>query len=226
MNNQQITSNNKRSTVLTLIGMAVMILLTATKVMPSSKVAGYSVLIGIVLFFITEAVSKTKGVQSGLRFNTILSDIKKTGVILWMFLPIVSGILTLILGNLIFGGEYVDHVVGRVDSIVSFDKITLLMAQFIILPFGEEIAYRGFFLGKGSKIFPVWICAAVSSIVFAAGHFAIGNIGIVTYDIFSVFIDSLIFSVIYQKSGNCVISTISHILGNLIFIVAVFVFFK
>ena len=144
---------------------------------------------------------------------------------LWAFLPIVSGIATLVVGNLIFGGEFVAHVMGRAGSILSFDKAVLLTGQVIIAAFGEEIAYRGFFLGKGMKVFPFWICAVVSSLTFAAGHIAAGNIGIVVYDVATVFIDSLIFSVIYHKSGNCVISTFSHILGNAISIVVVFVFF-
>ena len=114
---------------------------------------------------------------------------------------------------------------GRTSSILSFDKTALLAGQVIIAAFGEEIAYRGFFLGKGMKIFPFWLCAVISSLVFAAGHIAIGDMGIVVYDIAAVFIDSLIFSVIYHKSGNCMISTFSHILGNAISIVAVFLFF-
>ena len=225
MKNQQITSNNKKSAVLTLIGITVMILLTLTKVVPSSTIAGYSVFVGIAFFFITEAVAKTQDAESGLRFSTIVADLKKPNVIIWMLLPSVSGIVTLVVGNLIFNGEFVAHVMGRTSSMLSFDRTALLIGQVIIAAFGEEIAYRGFFLGKGSKIFPIWVCAVVSSAVFAAGHIATGNIGIVAYDIATVFIDSLIFSVIYHKSGNCVISTFSHILGNAISLVAVFAFF-
>lgn len=225
MKNQQITSNNKMSAVLTLIGITVMILLTLTKVVPSSTMAGYSVFVGIAFFFIVEAVSKTRGCESGLRFNTIAADLKKPGVILWVLLPSVNGIAALIVGNMIFSGEFVAHVIGRTSSILSFDKTALLIGQVIIAAFGEEIAYRGFFFGKSSKIFPIWVSAVVSSAVFAAGHIATGNIGIVAYDIAGVFIDSLIFSAIYQKSANCVISTFSHILGNTISLVAVFVFF-
>lgn len=223
MKNQQF--NNKKSDAITLIGIIVMILLTVTKVVPSSTIAGYSVFVGIAFFFITEAVAKTQNSESGLRFSTIVADLKKPGVIIWMLLPSVSGIATLVVGNLIFSGEFVAHVMGRTSSILSFDKIALLIGQVIIAAFGEEIAYRGFFFGKSSKLFPVWVCAVVSSLVFAAGHIAAGNIGIVAYDIATVFIDSLIFSVIYYKSGNCVISTFSHILGNAISLVAVFVFF-
>ena len=224
MKNKQITGNNKRSAVLTLIGIAVMILLAFTKVVPSSNIAGYSVFVGIAFFFIIEAVAKTPNAESGLRFDTIVEDIKKPGVIVWLLLPSVSGIVTLVVGNLMFSGEFVVHVMGRTSSILSFDKIALLIGQVIIAAFGEEIAYRGFFLGKGMKIFPFWFCAVVSSLAFAAGHIATGDMGIVVYDIAAVFIDSLIFSVIYHKSGNCVISTFSHILGNAISIAPVFLF--
>lgn len=225
MKYQKIIGNSNKGAVLTLIGMTAMILLTVTKVAPSSTMAGYSVFVGIAFFFIVEAVDKTPGSESGLRFNTILADFKKPGVIIWTLLPGVSGIATLVAGSLIFRGEFVAHVMGRTGSILSFDKTALLIGQVIIAAFGEEIAFRGFFFGKSSKLFPVWACAAVSSVVFAAGHIAMGNAGVVVYDIASVFIDSLIFSAIYYKSGNCVISALSHILGNAISIAAVFVFF-
>lgn len=218
--------NDKKSTVVTLTGIILMLLLTVTKVNPSSKMASYSVFVGIAFFFITEAVTKTQNSESGLRLNTVAADLKKQGVILWMLLPGVSGIVTLGVGNLLFHGEFVTHVLGRTSAILSFDKTALLIGQIIIAAFGEEIAYRGFFFGKASKIFPVWVCAAVSSATFAAGHIAAGNIGIVIYDVAAVFIDSLVFTVIYHKTENCVISTFSHILGNAISLVIVFAFFK
>lgn len=225
MKGQQVMEKSKKSAVLTIIGMVIMILLTVTKSVPSSNIASYSVFVGIVSFFIIEAVAKTPNAESGLRFNTIVEDMKKPGVSAWILLPSVSGIVTLVVGNLIFSGEFAAHVMGRTSSILSFDKTVLLMGQVIIAAFGEEIAYRGFFLGKGMKIFPFWLCAVVSSLVFAAGHIATGNIGVVVYDVATVFIDSLVFSVIYHKSGNCVISTFSHILGNAISLVAVYLFF-
>lgn len=206
-------------------GAAIMILLTDTKIVPSSNIAGYSVFVGIAFFFIVEAVAKTPNAESGLRFKTVLADIKKPGVIVWALLPILSGIASLAAGNLIFGGEFVAHVMGRTGSILSFDKTALLTAEVIIASFGEEIAYRGFFLGKGARIFPFWLCAVVSSLTFAAGHIASGNIGVVIYDVAGVFIDSLIFSEIYRRSCNCVISTFSHILGNAVSIAAVLMFF-
>ena len=226
MKNQQVMENNKKSAVLTMLGGAIMIALTATKIVPSSNIAGFSVFVGIAFFFIVEAVAKTPNAQSGLRFDTILKDFKKPGVFIWALLPCFSGILTLVVGNLIFGTEFSNHVQSRASSILSFDKTMLLIMQFIIAGFGEEIAFRGFFLGKTSKIFPTWLCIIVSSVIFAAGHIASGKIGVVIFDIFNVFIDSVIFSLIYQKSGNCVISTFSHIFGNIISFLIFFNFFN
>lgn len=222
MNN--FTKTDKGS-VFTLVGIIIMILLTLTKAVPSSQTAGYAVFVGIAFFFIVEAVSKTRDAESGLRFKTVLADIKKPGVLFWIFMPTVSAIITFIVGNLIFSEEFIAHVMGRTSSILSFHKIPLLIGQVIIAALGEEIAFRGFFVGKTMKIFPFWLCAVVSSIAFAAGHIAAGNLGIVAYDIATIFIDSIFFSIIYRKSGNCLISAISHILSNGTAIVAALVFF-
>ena len=225
MKNQPMAEKNKKSAVLSLTGMAIMILLTATKVTPSSKIAGYSMFVGIAFFFITEAAGKTRGSQSGLRFNTIATDLKKPGVMIWMLLPSVSGVATLAVGNLLFSGEFVPYVMGRTSVMLSFDKLVLMIGQVIIAAFGEEIAFRGFFFGKSSRLFPVWVCAVVSSAVFAAGHIAAGSAGIVAYDVATIFIDSLIFTAVYHRSGNCVVSTFSHILGNAASLVAALMFF-
>lgn len=224
-NNLSYSIKTDKSVVLIVIGLIAMILLTITKVVPSSQIAGYSVFVGIAFFFIVETLAKTRDAESGLRFKTVLADIKKPGVLLWMLLPIVSAIATLIVGNLIFSGEFVSHVMGRTSSMLSFNKIPLLIGQVIIAALGEEIAFRGFFVGKAMKIFPFWLCAVVSSIAFAAGHITVGNVGLVVYDIATIFIDSIIYTIIYRKSDNCLISTISHIFCNATGIVAAFIFF-
>lgn len=214
-----------KSTIFTVIGLITMILLTITKVVPSSQIAGYAVFAGIAFFFIVEAFAKTQDTESGLRFKTVLADIKKPGVLLWTLLPIVSAIATLAVGNLIFSSDFVSHVMGRAGSMLSFDKILLLTVQVIIAALGEEIAFRGFFVGKAMKIFPFWPCAVVSSIVFAAGHIAPGNVALVVYDVAAIFIDSILYTMVYRKSGNCLISTISHIFSNGSALAASFILF-
>ena len=213
-----------RQTAITIVGIIVMLLLTATKVVPSSQIAGYSVFVGIAFFFIVEAIQKPKHDESGLRFGTFWSDLRKSGALLWAF-PVASAILTLIVGHLLFGRAFVDHIVGRTSAILSFERIPLLIGQVIIAALGEEIAFRGFFVGKAMKRFPFWLCTVVSSVAFAAGHIAVGNAGLVAYDIATVFIDSMIYAVVYRRSGNCLMSTISHTLCNAVAIAATLLFF-
>ena len=203
-----------KSKTLTIIGMGIMTLLVLTKVVPTSTFAPYSLFVGLAFFFIVEAVAKTPEAESGLRFKTFFSDLKKPGVILWTLLPIGTAIGSIIVGNILFGDQYVNHVLGRTDSVLCFEQISLLIVQMVVAALGEEIAFRGFFVGKGMKLFPFWLCTVVSSAVFAAAHIAVGNIGVVVFDIVGIFIDSLIYSIIFKKTDNCLISTVAHLLCN------------
>lgn len=203
-----------KSTVFTRIGLAVMILLSLTQLIPSLRLAGYSVFVGIAFFFLVEAVAKTPKAQSGLRFGSLFADLKKPGVLVWMLLPVITGIVPLFLGDWIFDHAFSAHVLGRVDGMLSFGNILLLVAQVIILAWGEEIAWRGFFLGKSMQRLPFWLCAIISSVLFAMGHISQAGILLLLYDLCFVFIDSMIFSIVFKKSGNCLVSTVSHILGN------------
>ncbi len=217
-------ANTNKSHILTFTGLIAMIIMTMTKIVPSLQVAGYSVLVGIAFFFIVEAVEKVSPVESGLRFKSFFADLKKPGVLPLVLLPIATGIATLFVGDLIFSGGFTSHIMGRTDSMLSFNKIPMLVGQVIIAALGEEIAWRGFFLGKSMQKFPFWICAVVSSVLFAAGHIAVGNPVLVLYDVATIFIDSMIYAIIFRKSGNCLISTVSHILCNATGIVACLVF--
>ena len=218
-------NKTEKGRILTIIGMVLMILFVATKLIPTLNIEGYSIIAGIAFFFIVEIIEKTPEAQSGLRFTTILSDLKKPGVIIWVLLPVASSVLSILLGKLLFDNRFVEHVLGRTSSLLSFDQMLKLIGQLIIGAFGEEIAFRGFFVGKGMKIFPYWPCAVVSSLIFAAAHYAIGNISVVIYDLVGIFIDALIYATIYRKTGNCVISTIAHFLCNAVGLIITFAFF-
>ena len=209
-----LSMKTDKSKMLIIVGIVMMILLVLTKVVPTLQLAQYSLFVGLAFFFIVEGVAKTPDAESGLRFKTFLEDLKKPGVLLWTLIPIATAIGSILIGNALFGDGYVNHVLGRTGSILSFDKIGLFVIQLFFAALGEEIAFRGFFVGKGMKLFPYWLCAVVSSAVFAAAHIAVGNLGVVVYDVAAIFIDSLIYTVIYKKTDNCLVSTLSHLLCN------------
>ena len=204
------------------VGIIAMILLEAVNTMYALHLEGCALVIGFAFFFIVEAVSVTPRAKSGLRFKTIPADLKKPGVLFVLLLPVVSAIVSYFLGKLLLGNRIVEHVLARISPMLSFSKIPLLAGQLIIAALIEEIAFRGFFVGKGMKLFPFWLCALVSSAVFAAGHYYPGDTAVVAFDLFWVFIDSLIFSAIYKKTGNCVVSAIAHFLSNTVGLILLF----
>ncbi len=204
----------RRSRILTITGIIAMILLEAVNDLSSLHLEGCSLVIGVAFFFIVEAVSATPRAKSGLRFKTIPVDLKKPGVLFVLLLSIASAIVSSFLGKLMLGNRIVEHVLARISPMLSFGKIPLLACQLIIGALIEEISFRGFFVGKGMKLFPCWLCVLGSSAVFVAGHYYQGDTAVVAFDLIWVFIDSLIFSAIYKKTGNCVVSAIAHFLAN------------
>ena len=198
----------------TIIGLFLMAVLSLTKIIPELSLSGLTVLIGIFFFFVLEHFDKKSHIESGLRFKSFFDDLKKQVVILLVLFPVGSAVATLLIGDMVFKGAFTIHVLGRANGMLSFDKIPLLMVQIVIAAFGEEIAWRGFFLGKSMRILPFWLCAILSSLLFAIAHISSGSVGLVSYDIFMIFVDSIIYAMIYKRSGNCLISALSHILGN------------
>lgn len=50
--------------------------------------------------------------------------------------------------------------------------------------------------------------------LFAIGHIAGGESSLVLFDLCFVFIDCMILTILFKKSGNCLESIVSHIVGN------------
>lgn len=197
-----------------LFGILIMVLLSLTQFLPFLRLSGYSVIVGLAFFFISNPLAKRSDREAGLAFKTIGSDLKKPGVLLILVLPILTSILPNLIGDLALHNGFSAHVLARAGNMLSYDNIPLLVLQVIILALGEEIAWRGFFLGRLMTRFPFWVCAVSSSLLFAIGHLSSGNLPLVLFDLAFVFIDSLIFSIIFKKSGNCAVSWIAHVLGN------------
>lgn len=214
-----------KSTIFAVVGLAIMTLLSLTQLIPGLKLARYSVLVGVAFFLLDEYfVSKIPADQSLTNFSHALADLKKPGVLVWFFLPVLTAIVPNFIGDYLLHMDFSAHVLSRAGAMLSFRDLPILVLQVIVYALGEEIAWRGFFLGKTMKKFPFWLCAVGSSVLFAMGHLSTGNIALLLYDVFFVFIDSVIFSMVFKKSGNCVVSTLSHILGNVVGIIVCLLF--
>lgn len=105
-------------------------------------------------------------------------------------------------------------MIERANSLLSFDKPPLLVFQVALAAFGGGDRLARLLFGQVHEGFPFWLCAVVSSALFAAGHSAVGNFGLFFYDMVTIFIDRILYALIFKKAGNCLIRTVSHILCN------------
>ena len=202
--------------MITLLGMAVMIIAVAVKAATSSVIASAAIHIaGLACFFIIEGIEKTPDSESGLSFKRFFSDLKKPGVLLLILFLLVLSPVEMLLSKAVFGSAYIDHVLGRVN-VPGPDQLPLLLFSQIVSVLGEEIEFRAFFVGKGMKRFSFWPVAIAGAVIFAAAHYAAGPAGIVAWDLAGIFIDAILFAILYRRTGNCLISFIPHFLNNMI----------
>ncbi len=205
-----------KSVILTIIGMAVMIIAVAVKAATSSMIAAAVIHIaGLACFFIIEGIEKTPDSESGLSFKRFFSDLKKPGVIPLILFMILLSPAEMLLSKAVFGRAYIDHVLGRIN-VPGLGQLPLLLFSQTVSVLGEEIEFRAFFVGKGMKRFSFWPVAIAGAVLFAAAHYAAGPAGVVARDMIGIFIDAILFAILYRKTGNCLISFVPHFLNNMI----------
>ena len=184
--------------MITLLGMAVMIIAVAVKAATSSVIAAAAIHIaGLACFFIIEGIEKTPDSESGLSFKRSFSDLKKPGVLLLILFLLVLSPVEMLLSKAVFGSAYIDHVLGRVN-VPGPDQLPLLLFSQIVSVLGEEIEFRAFFVGKGMKRFSFWPVAIAGAVLFAAAHYAAGPAGVVARDMIGIFIDAILFAILYR----------------------------
>ena len=215
----------KTASIVKCISMVIMVVLTLTQLVPSLELAGAAVWVGLASFFIVEGLDGTFTNGSHLRFSTMGHELTDRTVWLLILLLACVQILNTVFGRMIFGQAYIEYDFGRTFDVINSKSITRLLAIIPLSAWGEEIAWRGFFLGKKPERSSFWPWAVLSSVLFAMGHISQHPVPIVLFGISGNFLCSLIFCRLFQKTENCMISTVAHIIGNyaeVLFVLAVF----
>jgi len=203
-------SKMKTTTNIVLI---IMILLSITPFF-GLNIAGISVALGVIYFILEKRISKRSAKDSGFDIRAVIHNLKGIKIWLLILLPILFDIFAVVLSKAILP-DYVPHVISRSGNYLSFDKVISLAIQLVIFAVGEEIAWRAFFQHRAERIMPVIPAIAITSVLFSFGHLASGDITIVIYDILFVFLNSVVYGVVYHKTQNAWISAISHLLSNI-----------
>lgn len=174
-----------------------------------TNLSSVTLLIGIVVYFITREPEE----KDAMSLKSIPGLFKDWKVILLVLSPIAADIVCYVLAKL-FVPEFLVHLAERTDFL-SFDKMLIMVAELIIAALGEEIAWRGFFLNQLSKKINFVPCLLITSCLFAICHLSAGSVVVIVYDLTFIIINAVLYGLVYKRTNNIIVSTISHFLSNL-----------
>ncbi len=183
--------------------------------------AGISVIIGIAAYFVFKAAEKQSFRECGLDLKSLGEIAKKPVIWLWIIMPTIMNFLVIILAKLILP-SYVEHIVSRSEAMLLVNNLPVLIIQLLVFAIGEEIAWRAFFQKQIRSFLPIIPAILITSVFFSLGHLTSGSPVIVAYDLFFVFVNSLIYGIVFHKTNNVWLSAISHFAANLFAVIILF----
>ncbi|MFW2488028.1 lysostaphin resistance A-like protein [Clostridium chromiireducens] len=168
--------------------------------------------IPIIYLLIEKRIRHRSWADIGFNIKTVLVDIRTN----WHWITLVgviSPLLTFYIGKYCIPG-YIDHVKSRLPmdvKVIIPAIITITIGTFL-----EEIIFRGFIQGRLQWFIEPVKAIIISSLLFAFMHYSDGSIAIVIFDMFGIFIDSILFGIIFTKTKNIFTSWIGHYFSDLI----------
>lgn len=184
------------------------------------KLAGLTVVIGVVAFFVTRGTNDSK--YEGLNIKTALSQMKSKKVIILALIPVVIDVTQIFVEKTFFP-EILEHMVARIPFEIDPAKVVPIILELLLVPLGEEIAIRAFYQKQMDKLTGFVPALIISSFIFAIGHFSYGNPAIVAVDLAGVFIDSIFFGLVFKETDNAWCSWISHSLADIVAVVVMMI---
>ena len=186
------------------------------------KLAGLTVIIGVVAFFVTRGTNDSK--YEGLNIKTALSQMKSKKVIILALIPIVIDVVQIFIEKAFFP-EILEHTVARIPFEIDPAKVVPIILQLLLVPLGEEIALRAFYQKQMDKLTGFVPALIIASFIFAMGHFSYGRQAYVAVDLAGVFINSIFYGLVFKETDNAWCSWVSHSLADIVAVVVMMIIF-
>lgn len=175
------------------------------------RITGIAILAAIPYLLIEKKINKKSFKDIGLSPRSFPEDLKKYW---WLIvLPVISGVTAVGLSKIIVP-EFYQHVLERTQPMLLFNKVFLLIIQLMVLAFIEELVFRAFLQANISTVIKPAYAIAITSFFFSIGHYSSGAVFVVLYDLVFIFIDSLLYGMIFQKTKSVYSCAFSHFIAN------------
>ncbi len=192
------------------------ILITTVTLLGMWFLPGYKTvfaLIPLVYLLVERHLRKRSWEELGFKFRTFLADLRAN--VLWFVLVgLVSQPLVVLLSKYFYPG-YLEHVIARLPfgDGMGWAMVLPLLAISLIL---EELTYRTLIQGRLTPFVGAWMAIMIASILFGFAHYAPGPFWIVFLDVGMIILDSILFGIIFKRSGNLVVTWLAHFIGDVL----------
>jgi CAAX protease family protein len=168
-------------------------------------------LIPPIYLLIERSLRKRTWAELGFKFSTFWQNLRAN----WVWFVLAAIIVQPLTGLLAktFAPAYLEHVLSRLpfpQDINWFTLLPLLAVSLLI----EEMTFRSLIQGRLTPFIGNTGAILLASLLFALAHFSPGAPAIVAIDLITVFIDSILYGIIYARGNNLIVVWAAHVLGD------------
>jgi membrane protease YdiL (CAAX protease family) len=170
-------------------------------------------LLPIVYLLIEHRVRNRTWSELGFKFSTFWKDLRANWF--WFVLAgLVSQSVTVFWARAYFP-EFIEHVQARLPFNEGLGW-AMLLPMLAVLLLGEELTYRALLQGRLAPFIGIPAAIVIASLLFGLAHFSPAPATIVVIDMGLIFIDSILYGVIYARSNNLIVTWAAHLLGDIV----------
>ena len=170
-------------------------------------------LIPFVYLLVERRLRKRTWVDLGFKFRTFWADLSAS----WFWFVLVGLVSQPAMSLLtkFFYPAYLEHVIARLPfgEEIGWAVILPMLALSLVL---EELSYRTLIQGRLALYVGAPLAIVIASVLFGFAHYAPGPFWIVFLDVGLIFVDSLMFGLIYKRGGSIVVTWLAHFIGDVL----------
>jgi membrane protease YdiL (CAAX protease family) len=111
--------------------------------------------------------------------------------------------------------DLLKHISDRIPLLNS-SSIGLLILVLILIPFFEELIYRGLLQQRLAWFLNGFLAASIASFIFGLQHFYPGSLVTVAVDMAGVFVDGMVYGWIFSRCNSVIVSWSAHTAADLV----------
>lgn len=177
------------------------------------------VAIPMIYVFLESIIRHRSFKELGFNIKDTIINLRENWV-LFFLVGVIIPLLTIFIAKL-FCPEFIVHVKNRLPASLNANTIVAAIISLVIGTLLEEMIFRAFIQGKLSLFIGVPFSIIIASILFAFMHISKGSTMVVVLDLSGIFIDSILYGVIFSNTNNLFASWAAHFTSDFVALLSI-----